>query len=395
MACAACGAKEFTLIDQCYLACVACGEQQAEIATDVNETDMNKDGKSRFGLLSDAAAPMIDKRGNLILDAAMPFEPPSKTSLGSTRTALDPSYRDTTRRAHIEQRVHGVLRKLVDPLEHSPDVVLQVRRACERMLIQLLENPPEVQWSAEEDSNTILEEEEDEDEESESEVAGGASPPPTKKRRKRKGGLKNRGVRKNAIFAHIVKRVILHFIPEYDDRKYNRNILGPFFRNVSTLQINRHTQKFGVPLFRAAFPEFDANYVRDFQAHQRCKARRLFRKLFEEGQFRSVFHQKEYHYLFEGAGLLIFHPLVDAHLQSWDFATRIGVVVCHLGLTTPDEFVRFMSELDEECVKASTIHMKLQHETVGRLVENAWKHSPDWKALFDAFYADKRVFCVF
>lgn len=390
----ACGCADFELIDGCYVICASCGEQRCEIATDAQqEVEVDKDGKNRFGFLSDAEVPMVDLQGNLMLDAALPFEPPSKTSMGSAH--MDKHMRQRYSRIRLERRVQDILKKLIDPLDHAPDVVCRVRRSCEKMLLQLFQKPVVLvatdASTGKEESIDLVAEDEDETEpttgDSASEKNGYAR---EKRKRAPTRDIKNRGFRKNAIFAHIVKRMILHFIPEYDERKYNEQVLVPFFRNTPMKRIGKYIQNYGVPVLREAFPEFDEKYERDYLFHLRCKVRRLFSKLNDEGQFRIIFRQKENQYLFDGAGMIIFHPTVVAHLQSWDFATRIGVITCYLGLSTPEEIVCIMQSLEEDCVKPATIHSKLRLDIVNDLMQNIWANSSEWKKLFDEFKHDKK-----
>jgi hypothetical protein len=293
---------------------------------------------------------MTTDTGDVMLDVTLNFEAPTKKSLGS-------AYMDKTTFKYYQKirrdlQIQQVLKKLVDPLDHPMDAKERVRRACEKMITQLYfddaENVP----------------------------------------------LKNRGLRKNAIFALIVKRMILHFIPEFDEKRYNELVLVPFFKNSSLKKIQRYISKYGIPVFKQNFEQIDTYYEQDLTFHLKCKVRRLYTKIFEDGQYFSSKTPigcrvrtccQDLSQLFEFAGEFIFHPHVVSHLQSWDLFTRIGVITCYLGFTTSEEFVSFVSQIEGHCVKSTTIQSKLNLEIVKNLFQNAWVNNVEMKMSFDYF----------
>jgi hypothetical protein len=325
---------------------------------------MDKDGKTRFGSTNSSA--MIDKQGNLLLDVSMPFEPPTKFSIGSVSTT-DAS-RKLSKRLRVNRLIEDVLVRLVDPLNihHAMDVVQRVRRTASGMLNQIL--------YTEDDDLQVDDDDFVEDSDH----------------------VKNRGMRKRAIFVHLITRVILHFIPDYDDRKYRTEVLMPYFSSRvchDVKKFNKFIFKFGVPVLKRVFPQFDRLYEDDFMLHQQCKVRRLFRLLFESGRYSSIFKQDQHYLLFEFAGTILFHPVVLAKLQSWKLWTRVGVMLCIMHLTDPKEVVHFIQQIEDEPVKEVTILNHLSEPIGSSILENVFATSPEWIDVFAQFRA-ARAFCV-
>ncbi len=364
MACRGCGSVEFLFLEDRYFACKGCGRQDSENATDHTEVDMDKEGKNRFGVTNSTS--MIDKQGNLLLDVSMPFEPPTKLSMGSVST--NDAAKRLSKRMRVNRLVEDVLARLVDPLNvyHAMDVVQRVRRTCHDMLSQILQT----------DDSDLDVEDEDFSEDTDH--------------------VKNRGMRKRAIFVHFVTRVILHFIPDYDDRKYRTEVLLPYFGSRMCSDTKKFTKfifKFGVPVLKRVFPQFDRLYEEDFMTHQQCKVRRLFKLLFEQGRYASLFKKEEHVILFEFAGTILFHPTVLAKLQSWKLWTRVGVMLCLMHLTDPKEVVRFIQVIDEEPVKEVTLLNHMSEPIGSAILENVFQTSPEWVDVFAQFRA-ARAFCV-
>jgi hypothetical protein len=368
ISCSYCNSTDgFDMLDDCYLVCIRCRRQVADFITDTHEYEMDKDGKSRFGMLSDRSTPLLDATGNVMLDTSLPFERPSRTSVGSA------VINDATRRVNRAVRVHHIVEevvdKLVDPLytDHSIEVVQRVRRTCLQMLTDLFRQQVA----------TI----QDDDEHHRPAVAATVA-------------MKNRGMRKKAIFAHTVTRVLLKFVPEYDDKKYLDTVLTPYFAGSPGSVIHKYMQKYGVPMFRDIFPSFDRGYEHDFAIHLRCKVRRIFRSLVEHGQFRALLSQPKHEGVFEVAGRVIFHPSVEATLQSWDFVTRTAVIMCALGLTTPEEAVQIILKIDDNCVKPATIHQKLRLDITRDIIQSVMSGSADAAASLREFQRDKALTVV-
>ncbi len=360
MSCSACGGSEFLFLQDRYFVCKDCGRQDSENAIDHAEVDMDKDGKNRFGATNSAS--MIDKQGNLLLDVSMPFEPPTKMSMGSV--TMNDAARRLCKKMRLNRLVEEVLCRLVDPLnvDHSLDVVQRVRRTCHGMLTQILQTEDVSDEDFSEDTDHV----------------------------------KNRGMRKRAIFVHLATRVILHFIPDYDDKKYRTEVVLPYFGNrmgYDPKKCAKFVYKYGVPVLKRVFPQFDRMFETDFLVHQQCKVRRLFKLLYERGRYSPLFHEGDFYLLFEFAGAILFHPAVAAQLQSWKLWTRVGTVLCLMNLTDPKEVVQFIQIVDDEPVKEITITNHMSESIGPSILENVLKVTPEWEGLFAAF-REARAFCV-
>lgn len=346
--CASCKISAgFRLVDDCYLVCNACGVQMDEFLADFSaEVEMDRDGKSRFGMVSDAARPQFDVHGDIMLDVTLPFERPTRHSAGSAQVTEDT--KAASRAGRVAGQIEEALQKLVDPLltEHAMDVVTRVRRTSEQMFREL--------FRLDDDQEQVM---------------------------------KNRGFRKKAIYTHIVTRVLLRFIPEYDAKKFMHAVVVPYFQGEDVAVIHKYMQKFGVPMFRRLFEAFDQGFERDFSIHLHCRLRRVLKNLHDHGRYRAVLQADKYAAnIFEITGTIVFHPTVTATLQSWDFATRVGVLICALGLSDPDEIV----ELLDDPIKPATIVQKLRSDLVRDLVANMFTHSdPQIRTMYEQFQSDK------
>jgi hypothetical protein len=391
MACKGCGGTDFTFADDRYIVCRTCGQQDSDVPTADDEVDVDRDGKNRFGVVSKSDVPMIDAQGNLLLDMSMPFERPSKLSVGSVGT--DKSSQKQTKRARVQRFIEEILVRLVDPLAplHCVDIVGRVRKTCHGMFSHVLQDPIHSMDSIErrkknkkrkavpdDEDNS---DDDDDDEESSSDVF--------------EAELKNRGMRKKAIFVHIVLRVIFHFLPEFDEKRYRTDVVLPFFGGRLMRDIKKCLQfiyKYGVPVMRRIFPDFDRLHEQDYNVHLQCKVRRLFKYMAERGRYGSLLSTDRFKVLFDGAGLILFHPEVVSTLQNWKFWTRIGTLLCILKVTEPDEIARFIQEVDDEPIKEVTIVSHLMDVKALTVVRSAFESSPAWKKVFDDFYTE-RSFC--
>lgn len=373
-----CEHSDFILIDDCYIVCKECGKQMKEIVSDGNngngnnEFEIEKSGKSRYGIISDVSN--VDRKGEVQLDTSLPYEPRTKTSLGSGE--IDEISKAKQRRLRIERRIEEeVLQKLIDPLQHlhSHNVVLQIRNTVETMLNELMKDNP------------VESDDEESDSESETEETT------LKRKRRSNPKMKNRGCRKNAVYSHLIKRVILRFLPEYNERLYNERILLPYFNNIPVKDILAKIKKFGVPIFRDTFPEFDRNYEEDLQRHLKCKVRSILNDILQEGIYANVFTQNErFVKIFDFVGTFIFNHEVKCKLQNWDFSTQVGVIVTYLGISTSDEIIRIINKYDDRCVLANTVQTRLRDPIMNEIVGNAFKNSPKWKTLFEDFNECKK-----
>lgn len=346
-----CGSQDFQLHDECFLVCQKCGQQIHETANDHEEFEAYRYGHTRFGFGVFSNVSLASDDGEIMLDVTMNFEAPTKTSLGSAY--MDKNTFKYYQKIRRDLQIQQILKKLVDPLDHPMDVKERVRRASEKMISQLYfdEHDP----------------------------------------------MKNRGLRKNAIFALIVKRMILHFIPEYDERKYNELVLIPFFKNSDLKVIQRYISKYGIPVFKQNFEQVDQSYDQDLLIHLKCKVRRLYDHLYENGQYFSTNNQigervrrqcvNFIGHLFNFAGEIIFNPIVVAHLQSWDLFTRIGVITCFLRLSTSEEIVEFVSHLEGHCVKSTTIQSKLNLPVVKNVFQNIFENNLQSKQYYEYYYS--------
>jgi len=360
--CLKCKGTDFLFLEDRYFVCESCGHQNSENAIDHAEVDMDKDGKNRFGATNSAS--MIDRQGNLLLDVSMPFEPPSRLSVGSV--TLNDAARKQSKRMRVNRLVEDVLTRLVDPLnvDHAMDVVQRIRRTCHGMLSHILQT----------DDEDITDDDFAEDSDH----------------------VKNRGMRKRAIFVHLTTRVILHFIPDYDDKKYRSDVMLPYFGSRvgrDSKKCTKFIYKYGVPVLKRIFPDFDRMFEDDFLVHQQCKVRRMFRCLYEQGRYAPLFQKDDFYLLFECAGAILFHPGVVAQLQSWKLWTRVGTILCLMNLTEPKEFVRFLETIDDEPVKEITILNHMTEPLGVNILENVMRVTPEWKELFTGFRT-ARAFCL-
>lgn len=394
MSCRSCGSTDFTFADDRYIVCRACGQQDSDNPTADDEVDVDREGKNRFGIVTRSEVPMIDAQGNLLLDMSMPFERPSKLSVGSVGT--DKSSQKQTKRARVHRFIEEILIRLVDPLAplHCVDVVCRVRKTCHGMFSHVLQDPIHSMDSIErrktkkrkartgddneEDDGLEEEEDDDNDDVFESE-------------------LKNRGMRKKAIFVHIALRVVFHFLPEFDEKRYRNDVILPFFGGRLMHDIKKCLKfiyKYGLPVTRRIFPEFDRLHEHDYNIHLQCKVRRLFLSIAERGRYGAVLSTERFRVLFDGAGLIVFHPEVISTLQNWKFWTRVGTLLCILKVTEPEEVARFIRELDDEPVKEVTIVSHLQDVKALAIVQGAFESSPAWKKAFDDFYTERPFLCT-
>jgi len=381
-----CEHADFILVDDYYIVCKECGKKMKEIASDNgnNEFEIEKSGKSRYGIISDVSG--VDRKGEVQLDTSLPYEPRTKTSLGSGE--IDEISKAKQRRLRIERRIEEeVLQKLIDPLQylHSQNVVSRIRNTVKTMLNEIMKDNPVESDEESSDSNS------DSDPEPDEELA-------TQKKRKRRSNpkMKNRGCRKNAVYSHLIKRVILRFLPEYNERLYNERILLPYFNNIPVKDILAKIKKFGVPIFRETFPEFDRNYEEDLQRHLKCKVRSILNDILEEGIYTNVFTQNErFLKIFDFVGTFIFNDEVKCKLQNWDFSTQVGVIVTYLGISTSDEIIRIINKYDDRCVLANTVQTRLRDPIMNEIVGNAFRNSPKWKTLFEDFNECKKNTLLF
>jgi hypothetical protein len=369
-----CKHSDFRLVDDCFLVCVSCGKEVKELATDANEFEMEKNGKSRYGIISSDSINSTNKKGEVIMDLSLPYEPRTKTSLGSGE--IDEISKAKQRRLRIERRIEEeVLQKLIDPLQytHSYNVVLKIRNAASNMLYELMKDSTEDLDSDDESSD------------SESEID--ETDTSNKKRKKRSNPkMKNRGCRKNAVYSHLIKRVILCYLPEYNEREYNERILLPYFKGLTLKEIAMKIKKYGIPIFRETFPDFDRNYERDLERHLQCKIRNILNDLIQNGMYSSVYTQNErFLRVIDFVGNFIFNEEVKCKLQNWDFSTQVGVIISILGLSTPEEIISIMNKYDDRCVLATTIHTRLRSSIITEIIENAFINSPKWRQLFKEF----------
>lgn len=369
IACQACGNSTFHCVDERYIVCSSCGHQDSEEATMDDEVEMDKDGKSRFGSFARTDMPMVDRKGNVILDTSMPYQRPTKTSLGSVVDEYSKRY---YKRLRINRLIEEILCRLIDPLNirHSNNVVSRTRRTCQEMFSKVLHDPVENIYTS---SIGATDEEENEETTAEDDM---------------KILLKNRGNRKKAIFVHIAYRVILHFIPGFDEKYYKMNVIRPFFGGTMKDDIKRcvkFMKQYGVPVVQRVFSSFERQFEEDYVKHLHCKLRKLFEFIHFHGQYAKLYQDDGFDILFEGAGILIFHPHVVSTLQSWKFWTRVGTLLCLLKMTNPKEVVSFICEIDEDPVKEITICNHLVEPIGIQVINNAFHHSPDWKFIFEEF----------
>lgn len=383
-----CQHSEYILLEECYLICKDCGKQLKEITdSSNNEFEVHKSGKSTYGVISNESN--VDSKGGVHLDISLPYEPHTKTSLGSG--VIDEMSKIKQRRLRIERRIEEeVLQKLIDPLQkdHSSNVVLQIRNTTATMLNVLMKDNPESDDSDSDESDVSDEYEEPND----ASLKRKKNSDPKIKRKKRSNPkMKNRGCRKNAVYSHLIKRVILRFLPEYNERDYNERILLPYFNNISYNEIFIKIKKYGVPIFAETFPEFDRGYEEDLQKHLRCKIRNILNDLTTQGMYANIFAKNERFFkIFDFVGNFIFNHEVKCKLQQWNFTTQVGVIICILGISTPEEIVDVMSKYDDRCVLSNTINTRMRNNIITEIVENAFKNSPKWKELFNEFEECKR-----
>lgn len=392
MACRSCGSTDFTFADDRYIVCRGCGQQDSDVPTADDEVDVDRDGKNRFGVVTRSDVPMIDAQGNLMLDMSMPFERPSKLSVGSVGT--DKSSQKQTKRARVQRFIEEILVRLVDPLAslHCVDVVCRVRKTCHGMFSHVLQDPIHSMDSIERRNKAKTKKRK---------ASGGASDDDESSDDDNyedvfETELKNRGMRKKAIFVHIVLRVIFHFLPEFDEKRYRTDVILPFFGGRLMHDIKKCLKfiyKYGLPVMKRVFPEFDRLHEQDYNIHQQCKVRRLFVSIAERGRYGSVLSTDRFRVLFDGAGLIVFHPEVVSSLQNWKFWTRVGTLLCILKLTEPEEIARFIHEVDDEPIKEVTIVSHLLDAKAIGVVQSAFESSPAWKKVFDDFYAERPFLC--
>lgn len=389
MACKACGSTDFTFADDRYIVCRGCGQQDSDVPTADDEVDVDREGKNRFGVVTRSDVPMIDAQGNLLLDMSMPFERPSKLSVGSVGT--DKSSQKQTKRARVQRFIEEILVRLVDPLAtlHCVDIVCRVRKTCHGMFSHVLQDPIHSMDSIERrktkkrkakntNSDSDSDSDSGDDDDDDDDVF--------------ETELKNRGMRKKAIFVHIVLRVVFHFLPEFDEKRYRADIILPFFGGRLMHDIKKCLKfiyKYGLPVMKRIFPEFDRLHEQDFNIHQQCKVRRLFLSIAERGRYGPVLSTDRFKILFDGAGLIVFHPEVVSTLQNWKFWTRVGTLLCILKVTEPEEVARFIHEVDDEPIKEVTIVSHLLDPKALAVVQSAFESSPTWKKVFDDFYTER------
>ncbi len=367
--------------DECHIICKECGQHLKKISSDTNEIEFEKGGKSRFGIISNNSTSDLtsnsNKKGEVILDVSLPYEPRTKTSLGSGE--MDEISKEKQRNIRTEKRIEEeVLQKLIDPLRflHPPNAILQLRNAASSMLYILMKDSPE-------------EEEEEDSDESQSESEESTT---NKKRKRSNPKMKNRGCRKKAVYAHLIKRVILCFLPEYNECDFNKRILLPYFGNNMTLKdIAMKIKKYGIPLFRETFPDFDRHYEKDLERHLKCKIRNILNDLIENGIYRHVYTLNEdYYRIIDFVGNFIFNDSVKCKLQKWDFSTQVGVIISYLGISTPEEIIDIMKKYDDRCVLSTTIHTRLRSNEIKEIIDNAFVNSPKyWSNLFQNFTTDR------
>jgi hypothetical protein len=246
-----------------------------------------------------------------------------------------------------------IVKKLVDPLAicHSQDTILSVRHVCSQMIQHIM--------SSEE-------------------------------------GIKNRALRKKGIWAHLVTRVLMHVVPEYNDKDYLERVLVPYFFERSEppadagCVVHRYMRDYGVDVFRTHFPGYDAMFEKDYENYLQCKLRRIFQFLVQHGRYGTLLLSKKYDPdIFDFTGFLIMHDAVHDIFQTWSFATRAAVFICAMGLSNPDEIVRVIHYVDTECVQAATIHQKLRQKDVQDVVSNYMTHNPKVRELHASFQREK------
>ncbi len=245
-----------------------------------------------------------------------------------------------------------IVKKLVDPLAicHSQDTILSVRHVSSQMIQHIM--------SSEE-------------------------------------GIKNRALRKKGILAHLVTRVLMHVVPEYNDKEYLERVLVPYFFERSEQPpdaahvVHKYMRDYGVDVFRMHFPAYDAMFENDYENFLQCKLRRIFKFLVQHGQFGALLLTKTYEPMFDFTGFLIMHDAVHDMFQTWSFATRAAVFICAMGLSNPDEIVRIIHNVDTECVQSATIHQKLRQKDVQDVVSNYMTHNPKVRDLHTRLLRDR------
>ena len=401
-----CKHESFRVIDDCFLVCTQCGIQQDEIegVVESNEFEREKKGKSQF-LYSTSS---IINYTQPTVEMTLPYEARTRFTLGTGEA--DEETKIEQQKIRILKKIEEeALQKLIDPLTlfHAPNIVYQIRNVALHMLYELLKNNDEFIKTSSSNSSSNNEtqqeqeiqqqeieqvqelEQEDENEEEDSK-------PKRKKYKKHRINpiMKNRGAPKNAIYAHVIKRIIIHFIPEYNEKLYNDTILIPFFRGLKYKLILNHIQNYGVPIFRKTFPEFDRNFENDYHNFLKCKIRLVFQKIISDGLYKNILKENQnFLDLFNFFGNLIFHPVVNNNLQSWNFLTRVGVILSYpdIAITNPIEIVDILLLYDDNCVQASTITNKLRDPIVKNLIHSTLQNSSEkWKILFKNFHECKK-----
>ncbi len=414
MSCVSCGSISFRIEDECYIICNDCGEQCGEISqTNEYETDAKRFG----GTLVDAEDPIkTNGSGNQVFtDVSLPFEAPSKTSMGST-SIDDPNVRREQQELSKKRQIRFVMQQLVQPLCGFGFNDQRVFSCVERMLNELYlyhsgdelneddhdhdhdhdngngnNNGPTKTKMKMDDPDSSDESDNDDNDSSDEDGDDNYDNPDNStpvKKRKIQRGLKNRGLRKKAIFIYIVKRIILHFLPQYDENRYDHEVVIPYCCNVKLAKIQKYIQEYGIPVFRKYFSAFDSHYEDDQERHIICEVFRVLHCIHKKGVYSEVFVKNpELTEIFNATVLILFNPIVESYLQSWDFSTRLGVIACHLGYTNPEEIVQFMQECEMQTVKPPTIKSKLRTPILLTLFENIRKNSSHWDSVFTSFFS--------